>query len=123
MKLEKTIHLWKSFSGMFNQWLDSRKTIVMWGGYNHSTTCFQRRDFSSHKPHILDPGDSTKKSIQKLAVPEQLLQVPHFNFFIDSRIFPVGSGLQNTETTLARPQGSLEEENLISKEKTKFEAK
>jgi hypothetical protein len=62
--------------------------------------------------------------MQKLAVHEQLFQVPHFNFlFNDSTISPVGSGLQNPEATLARPQGSLEEVILISKEKTKFGTK
>jgi hypothetical protein len=92
--------------------------------FNDSTTCFQGRDFSSNKPHILDPDGSATTPIQKLAVPEQLLQVPHFNFlFNDSIISPVGSGLQNTEAAPARPQGWLEEEILISNEKTKFDPK
>jgi hypothetical protein len=89
--------------------------------FNDSSTCFQERDFSSNNPYILDPGGSAKTAVQKLGVPEQLLQVPQFNFLVnDSIISPVGSGLQNIEATLAMPQCSLEEEILISKEKRKF---
>jgi hypothetical protein len=88
-------------------------------GFNDSSTCFQERDFSYHKPHVIDPGGSAKTAMQKLGVPEQLLQVLQINFlFNDSTISPVGSGLQNTEAIPVRPHGSLEEVILIPKKIT-----
>jgi hypothetical protein len=101
-----------------------RKPIIMSREVNDLTACFQKREINPHKPYILDSGRSATTVVQKLAVPEQLLEVPDFNIlFNDSTISPVGSELQNTEATLARPQVSLEEEIVMTKEETKFGTK
>jgi hypothetical protein len=107
------------FFNEFNQ-----KTIIMSRFVHDSTTDFQGRSFSSHKPYILDPGGSATTDAQKLG---PLTHIYKFNeifiLFNDSAFSPVWSGLINTESKSVRLQCSFEEIYLNSKEETKLSQK
>jgi hypothetical protein len=111
---------WLSFSDSF-EIITVFETIIMSRFVHDSTTHFQGRSFSSHKPYILDPGGSATIAVQKLGVPDPKLQDPKNLFlFNDSTFSLVWSGLPKTEVLSTRPQGSLEENYLNSEIKPKL---